>query len=243
MCRPSSVKIGARYTRLVVLSGPHKKSTYYVWKCRCDCGAEVSVATSGLRSGGTRSCGCLRRELATTHGDTRSREYSIWHGIINRTRGYQARKQYYDRGIRLCQRWKKYANFLADMGRCPAPGMSLDRKDNDKGYNPANCRWATQVEHAGKTRTLTEWARELGLNEVTLNKRWHAGDRGGRLLRPTQTRDTFHSYQVLIGDRTNTLAGWAREFGILPATLHYRYRVGYRDMQLLRPVQDTGRHA
>jgi len=79
---------------------------------------------------------------------TRSHEYNAWNGMIRRCKGvrsYHAKHRYSERGITVCERWKKSANFLADMGPCPF-GMTLDRIDNDKGYEPGNCRWATRSQ-------------------------------------------------------------------------------------------------
>lgn len=86
------------------------------------------------------------------------------------------RKYYFDRGIKVCERWKSFKNFLADMGPRPA-GKTLDRIDNDKGYFAANCRWSdakTQrrnrrdmklYTYAGKTMCLTDWMREITGNQ------------------------------------------------------------------------------
>jgi len=86
--------------------------------------------------------------------------------------GNRQRHLYFDRGITVCERWQLFENFLADMGQRP-PGMTLDRIDNDKGYDPGNCRWATPTQqrnnrrdtklytYAGKKMTLTDWVREI----------------------------------------------------------------------------------
>jgi hypothetical protein len=95
-------------------------------------------------------------------------------------------KCYGGRGITVCERWKKYENFLADMGEAPA-GLSIDRIDNDKGYYPGNCRWATTAEQNGnkrstvritangKTKTRMEWARAIGVHPATIRYRVKRG--------------------------------------------------------------------
>jgi len=163
---------------------------------RCDCGVEKVFWKSNVRPGHTQSCGCFRRkrnsERFKTHGHKaggkRSRAYVTWVNIKSRcynpkTKSY---KDYGERGIGMCDRWKdSFDNFLADMGE-PAEGMTIERKENDKDYCPENCRWATRGEQNlnkrnlvrytafGKTQTLAEWARETGIGRVTLLKRLQA---------------------------------------------------------------------
>jgi len=202
---------GKTFERLKVISwGPGPGFKGNKWKCVCSCqDANVVYAVSWqLTSGNTRSCGCLANELASkrfrTHGESdggprgkRSKEYGTWKGMISRcTLPSQVGYKYYGgKGIKVCKRWLKYENFLADMGRCP-PGCSLDRKNNKKNYCKSNCRWATGdvqganksgtlwVRFSGKRQALKAWARELGFKYQTLVDRWHRGDRGKRLFRP-----------------------------------------------------------
>lgn len=123
--------------------------------------------------------------IRKNHGLSKSREYRIWHGMLSRcTRANVLHyNRYGGRGIRVCERWKSFENFLADMGKRPSPSHSLDRIDNDGDYCPENCRWATKTEQsrntsanrlitfAGDTKTLTEWAETLGLKASTLYAR------------------------------------------------------------------------
>lgn len=113
------------------------------------------------------------------------RAYVSWQQMIYRcylpTR--LAFKDYGGRGIKVCDRWLKFENFLADMGERPEGDWSIDRMDTNGNYEPGNCRWATRlqqnqnrrgnhaVEFNGKTQTLRQWARELGINYKTLHSR------------------------------------------------------------------------
>lgn len=124
------------------------------------------------------------------HGESRSVEYGIWQGMLERCYrpGSQAYANYGGRGITVCDRWRSsFEAFLADMGRRPSPDHSVDRKDNDGPYSPDNCRWATQVEQAnntranhlvtahGRTQTIAQWARELGIGWNAIGERLKAG--------------------------------------------------------------------
>ena len=131
--------------------------------CRCDCGRTASIDPRRLRLGGTESCGCLQRERVALIGATRraphgmcgSAEYNAW--VKMRGRCYNSadsKFSYYGgRGIRVCDRWlASFDNFLADMGRRPGPGWSVDRLDVNGDYDPKNCRWATRTQQARNKR-------------------------------------------------------------------------------------------
>ncbi len=124
------------------------------------------------------------------HRRSYTTEYYAWENMIARCNypSYRSRHRYKDRNITVCERWlHSFDNFLADMGLKPTSGHSLDRKDNDGNYELSNCRWATKREQAnnqcrirlltyqGKTQTVAEWVRELGLNDNKIRGRIRYG--------------------------------------------------------------------
>ena len=107
---------------------------------------------------------------------------------------HQAFRNYGARGITVCERWHKFEHFYADMGDKPI-GLDLDRIDNEKGYSPDNCRWATRKQNirntrktlkitiGGITRSATEWAEMFGFERHIIRNRYAKGVRGENLLR------------------------------------------------------------
>lgn len=173
---------GDRFDRLQLISlaekEPHGTAR---WTCRCHCGKIVEVGQHELRNRKTRSCGCLQREVSRTHGHASGGRqtpiYQAWRNMIKRcTCPNNVGFAYYGgRGITVCKRWRNnFEVFLADMGE-PPKGMTLDRKNNNLGYFPANCRWTTPKEQSrnrrnnrlltwnGRTQCLIDWAKEVRL--------------------------------------------------------------------------------
>lgn len=159
---------GFVYGRLTAISRVGQRGHNTVWRCRCACGTETDVLQCNLLTGNSTSCGCWLREMVgdmfRTHGDSGSREWRLWKDMLTRARNTRrpSAGRYSLRGIGVCKRWEKYENFIADMGRRPSPEHSLDRKNNDRGYSKANCRWATRSQQARNTsrNVLTTWKGE-----------------------------------------------------------------------------------
>lgn len=151
---------GVRFSRLLVLrkvAPPRPCVTGSAWyECRCDCGVVKVVMAQCLRSGGTKSCGCLRKDYprpgTPTHGMTGTPTYNSWRAMKQRCAGDDER--WGGRGITICKRWlgrSGLTNFIADMGERP-PGLTLDRINNDGNYEPSNCRWATPMQQTHNSR-------------------------------------------------------------------------------------------
>lgn len=184
---------GRRCGRLVVrgLADVHGEAR---WTCDCDCGASCVARGYLLRDGTTRSCGCLRREVAAArqlkHGANRrgacTPEANTWSKMIARCENPRDSSFVYygARGIRVCEEWRHdFAAFLAHIGPRPSDKHSVDRIDNERGYEPGNVRWATLTEQArnrrsnshltafGETLTIAEWAERTGLHRGTIGSR------------------------------------------------------------------------
>lgn len=190
---------GAQFGKLTVTVriGSNKAGSA-IWDCLCDCGSSVKVATSSLKNGNTKSCGCLKMEKlisrSTTHGlsgghGKNTRLYRVWLHMRCRCLSKTAQdfKYYGGRGIKICAAWAKYENFHAwAVGNGYAENLTLDRKDNNGDYEPCNCRWATRKQQSRNTRqnriisfggdkkTVGEWAEITGLGS-TLRMRLHRG--------------------------------------------------------------------
>lgn len=189
--------VGDRFGRLTVTGRAPDSQTkrggrLVLFHVVCDCGTEKVVPSDSIRSGRSNSCGCLCvervKEASITHGMRQSSEYAIWNMMRQRCQVPTSKffKNYGGRGIKVCDRWQKFENFLEDMGKRPFEGASIDRVDNDGDYCPGNCRWATRTEQGrnkrntrrfefqGQSLTLPEWAEKLGIKQRTLSSRLYA---------------------------------------------------------------------
>lgn len=169
--------VGDVYGRLRVLESAGSKAGFTLWLCECECGSRTVTRGNGLRTGVTKSCGCLSKErignLRRTHGRTKTRTYRIWKAMRTRCTNTKqlSAKNYVLRGISCCDRWKEFTNFLEDMGEAPE-GLTLDRRDNDGNYDLGNCRWATDQTQARNRGGKNGGAR--GVSWMKIQKKWRA---------------------------------------------------------------------
>jgi len=184
--------IGKVFGRLTVIAFDSRrgKAGHFYWLCVCVCGTVKAISQSGLTSGRSTSCECYHYERITRRRSMRGHPlHKRWLGMIQRCTypGDSSYKNYGARGITVCKRWRKFENWLADMGLPPSPLHTLERKDNNKGYTPSNTVWATvqeqnsnrrvsrRIKAFGKTQTIRAWSREKGLAPSTIRYRLEIG--------------------------------------------------------------------
>ena len=221
--RKPDLEIGRIFGRLTVTGPPMSGEGLpggRKYPCKCECGKEMVARRAWLVAGHSKSCGCLHDELAgerlrravyrhgeaSNHkGEVPTPEYRAWGSMVARcTRPtHAAFARYGGRGITICAEWRNsYPAFIRDVGRRPSPAHSLDRIDNERGYEPGNVRWATWLEQNnnrsklhliaafGKTISIMAWSRELGIPRGTIQSRVDRGLDGVEALTPSRRNKT-----------------------------------------------------
>lgn len=152
---------GNRFGRLTVIErAKNDKFKHSQWLCECDCGTKIIVSLSHLRTGYTKSCGCLKKEIAkevhTKHGKSYDPLYIVWCGMIYRCTNpnHHSYKNYGGRGVSVCDEWKDNPNCFIDWSISHGwkPGLQLDRINNSEGYRPENCHFVTPRINCNNTR-------------------------------------------------------------------------------------------
>lgn len=144
--------IGKKYHRLIILD-LFRKNNRTIAKCICDCGNTKDIVFHSVKIGRTTSCGCYNKEVITKHGLHGIKEYGSWQHMLRRcdTNGLLSSHCYIGKGIKVCNEWKDFNNFINDMGYAPTKKHSIDRIDSNKGYYKENCRWATATDQSRNT--------------------------------------------------------------------------------------------
>lgn len=243
---------GKRYGLWAVLGPVEIKryvgSTTVMWLCRCDCGNEVGVSAGSLRRGLSKSCGCERNTQTsirrTTHGHSsggvKTPEYQTWARIKTRctNENHSDYPDYGGRGLMVAAEWvDDFEAFYAHIGPKPTSKHSIDRIDNERGYEPGNVRWATtEVQSNNKrsnhsltvgdqTMTIRQWAQKTGLDQKTICMRvlrgWSAEDAVSKpAVAPQPTAITANG-------KTMSIPQWAKELGISAGSIHGRIHRGW----------------
>lgn len=182
-----------RFGKLKIIErSRNNQSNKITWLCKCDCGNIKIICGGDLKSGRTKSCGCL----LTTHGLGYHNLYPIWNQIIQRCTNPNDKNypNYGGRGIIVSKKWLEFSNFLRDMEKDWQPGLSIDRIDNNKSYYKKNCRWVTQKQqqrnrrdnhletYQGKIQCLAAWEEDTGINQSTIRCRLKSGWSIGKAL-------------------------------------------------------------
>lgn len=233
------------------------------WNCLCDCGKRSVVSGSVLRAGDSNSCGCLlaetRGKSTIKHGKCKSGAYESWQGIKDRclNQNNKSFKNYGGRGISVCDRWlESFENFFEDMGPRP-PRLTIERVNNEKGYSPDNCQWATRkvqnidkrnnnyITHEGITLHISEWSIRTRIDRHLIYRRifklgWSIKEaltipvESGRILHiPAQTR---RSRFIVHDGHRRTVPAWSRITGISQNTIRQRIdKLGWSVERALTP--------
>ena len=206
---------GKKFGRLTVIEKYGKIDGKIAYRCICECGKEKIAIGTYLTSGRTKSCGCLDMESRknpkrVTHGLSKTRIYREYRGMLSRcSPNYHNSSVYYERGISVCEEWlgeygfEKFYDWSIQNGY--QDDLTLDRKDNNKGYSAGNCRWVTMktqqnnrsdnvfIEYMGEKKTLKQWCEYLGLNYGMVKARRRNGWEVPRLFEPPNNKNSIES--------------------------------------------------
>lgn len=203
---PKGVKdfTNQRHNFLVIVKFAGLNARRSVWLAQCDCGKTILICSSNIKK--QKSCGCKSAESVSasnsTHRMSKHPVYKSWCKMLERctNKNHKYWQNYGGRGVRVCARWLKFENFLEDMGASYKEGLSLDRIDNDKGYNKTNCRWANHTDQARNRRSnvwvdtpkgkmlLCDAEKEFCLNRATIQYRRRKGLTGENLFAPPNNK-------------------------------------------------------
>lgn len=185
---------GQKFNSLLVIEHAGRNHIgKHIYLCKCDCGKSVILRGEDVKSGNTKSCGCLRSKMVADknfkHGYAHTPMYNVWSSIKARCLNHND-KQYSDyggRGITICESWMQYENFHDDMINTYKHGLSIERVDNNKGYGKENCIWADRItqannkrrnrfmEYDGEKMTVSQMAKKYNIHPSVLQSRLRVG--------------------------------------------------------------------
>lgn len=168
--------IGETYSKMTIISDVPKTTANRRVIAKCSCGNTKEVLLGSLRNGRTTSCGCVQRETRMTHGKSKIKGgfYRAWASMLSRCADLTNEK-YGGRGITVCPEWKSFEVFQIWALSTYISGMTLDRKDNSKGYSPDNCRWATKTTQSRNRRSgVNSSSRYIGVHWCKTTSKWGA---------------------------------------------------------------------
>lgn len=202
-------KIGAKYNRLTVIRQLSKSK----FMLSCDCGAMLELFSSQFLKGANKSCGCLNKEKRkgrfTTHGESKTRLYITWKNM--KARCYSKAATHYEtyggRGITVCAEWRD--NYLSFKNWAYANGyedsLTIDRKDNDGGYSPDNCRWITSSENV-KLMNIHHIKHETGSHSIKAREKVKKSNRENHGVRISLQKDSVLVSFDSIGEAADYLS-------------------------------------
>ena len=204
MAKSKQLRPNDKYGRLKIISLHHTrqylyksgiKKTIEYYLCECECGKKAIIEKNRLKTGRTKSCGCLRKEIISkikgTHHLTKTRIFRIWDCMKTRclNKNYTYFKHYGGRGITICDEWKNDFKQFYDwaINNGYAENLTIDRIDVNGNYEPSNCRWVTMkqqrrnttknifVEINGVKKVLIDWCTDYKIKYTTVLSRIHSG--------------------------------------------------------------------
>ena len=244
---------GMVFGRLTTISKADGKR----WSCLCSCGNTTITPVQNLNSGKAKSCGCLAGEMSsarsTKHGGHGTKAYQVWDAMLQRctNKNFKQWDDYGGRGITVCDEWMDFSNFLRDMSQ-PPKGFTIDRIDNNSGYNKDNCEGVSRIDQQpnrrnshritfnGQTKPMIEWAEILGLHIGSVHSRlqrgWTELEALGLNIRNTPKRTSYvrsDARWVEHGGKRMILAEWCKELGVNSKTVYSRLMRGATELEAL----------
>jgi hypothetical protein len=168
------------------VTSSQSKNGYSGWMCQCDCGNEHFVSTKALTSGNTSSCGCYEKERKFKHGQSRTKLYYIWSSMRERCNKPEVPNYrfYGAKGIKVCAEWEQFIPFRDwALANGYEEGLSIERKDSTKGYEPSNCTWIPRYENALKGSLGRKDSEEVKLSRAQTREENYAFRRMAELER------------------------------------------------------------